>query len=117
MVVNIIAGILVHSRADLTGPLFESLITLAVRALAQAISAQASRLRAHGGRHRIDLIVAGPAGDILAVKVKLAGDDYLYSLPKSIGFLALSSPAGGCVVGSTPDQTGQHISKKLLSLR
>lgn len=70
---NITAESLMSTRADLAGPLFESLVTLGVRALAQAAEAQVSHLRTHGGTHAVDLIVEGAEGEILALEVKLAG--------------------------------------------
>lgn len=54
------------------GPLFESLVTLGVRAMAQAAEASVSHLRLTGGDREIDLILEGPDGQILGIEVKLA---------------------------------------------
>lgn len=59
--------------AHMAGPLFESLVTLGVRVLAQAEQATVSHLRVDSGAHEIDLIVQGIDGQILAIEVKLAG--------------------------------------------
>lgn len=63
---------LMREHANLAGQLFESLVTLSVRALAQAAEASVSHLRLRGGAHEIDLIVEGPEGELLALEVKLA---------------------------------------------
>ncbi len=60
--------------AHMAGPLFESLVTLGVRALAQAAEARVSHLRLTGGDREVDLIVEGPEGQILAIEVKLAAE-------------------------------------------
>lgn len=54
------------------GPLFESLVTLGVRVMAQGAEARVSHLRLTGGDREVDLIVQGPDGRILAIEVKLA---------------------------------------------
>ncbi|MFZ2273227.1 ATP-binding protein [Corynebacterium variabile] len=59
--------------AHMAGPLFESLVTLGVRVLAQTEQATVSHLRVDSGAHEIDLIVQGIDGQILAIEVKLAG--------------------------------------------
>ena len=46
--------------AHMIGPLFESLVTLGVRVMAQAAEARVSHLRLTGGDREIDLIVEGP---------------------------------------------------------
>ena len=56
----------------LLGALFESLVTLSVRAYAQASRARVSHLRTHGGGHEVDLIVERADGGIVALEVKLA---------------------------------------------
>jgi len=53
------------------GPLFESLVTLGVRAFADAADARVSHLRDRDGRHEIDLIIEGPGGAIIALEIKL----------------------------------------------
>lgn len=58
--------------AHMAGPLFESLVTLGVRVLAQAAEARVSHLRLIGGDREIDLIVQGVDGRILGIEVKLA---------------------------------------------
>jgi predicted AAA+ superfamily ATPase len=58
--------------AHMAGPLFESLVTLGIRVLAQAEQATVSHLRVDSGAHEIDLIVQGIDGQILAIEVKLA---------------------------------------------
>lgn len=55
------------------GALFESLVTLSVRVLAQAAEANVRHLRTHRGRQEIDLIVEDAAGGVLALEVKLSG--------------------------------------------
>lgn len=57
--------------AHMAGPLFESLVTLSVRAAAQAAEATVSHLRTHDGKHEVDLVVQGPEGELLAIEVKL----------------------------------------------
>lgn len=58
----------------MAGALFESLVTLGVRSLAQAAEARVSHLRTEGGNREIDLIIEGPEGQILGIEVKLAPD-------------------------------------------
>ena len=53
------------------GALFESLVTLSVRAYAQAAEATVAHLRTKGGDHEVDLIVER-AGRVVAIEVKLA---------------------------------------------
>lgn len=55
------------------GPLFESLVTLSVRAAAQASGARVSHLRTRDGDHEVDLIVEGDDGAVVALEVKLSG--------------------------------------------
>lgn len=54
------------------GALFESLVTLSVRVIAQAAEASVYHLRTRNGDHEIDLIVRGPGGKLLAIEVKLS---------------------------------------------
>lgn len=56
----------------LLGALFESLVTLDVRAYAQAAEAGVKHLRTHGGEHEVDLIVERADGRVVAIEVKLA---------------------------------------------
>lgn len=66
------SSLLSPAGAHLTGPLFESLVTLGVRVLAQAAEARVFHLRTKGGEHEIDLILEGPENQVLAMEVKLA---------------------------------------------
>lgn len=54
------------------GLLFESLVTLSVRAMAARLDATTSHLRTQNGDHEVDLIVEGPRGETAAIEVKLA---------------------------------------------
>lgn len=54
------------------GPLFESLVPLGVRAMAQANEARAADLRTQAGRQEVDLIVEGAEGQIVGLEVKLS---------------------------------------------
>ena len=54
------------------GPLFESLVTLGVRTLAQAAEGRTYHLRMADGSHEVDLIVEGEDGALLAIEVKLS---------------------------------------------
>lgn len=56
----------------LLGSLFESLVTLNVRVLAQAAEATTRHLRTAAGEHEVDLIVERSDGRIVALEVKLA---------------------------------------------
>jgi hypothetical protein len=56
----------------LLGALFESLVTLSVRAYAQAGEAKLGHLRTHRGEHEIDLIVERDDGRVVAIEVKLS---------------------------------------------
>nr|WP_250649208.1 MULTISPECIES: DUF4143 domain-containing protein [unclassified Actinomyces] len=62
------------SGVHMMGPLFESLVTLTVRVLAQAAEATVSHLRLRGGEREVDLIVEGVDGQVLGIEVKLAAD-------------------------------------------
>ncbi|MEZ5124178.1 MAG: DUF4143 domain-containing protein [Solirubrobacterales bacterium] len=54
------------------GALFESLVTLSVRVLAQASEARVRHLRTHRGRREVDLVVEDASGGVLALEVKLS---------------------------------------------
>ncbi len=56
----------------LLGSLFESLVTLSVRVLAQAVEANVKHLRTKGGQHEVDLIVERSDQKVLAIEVKLS---------------------------------------------
>lgn len=58
--------------ASMTGPLFESLVTLGVRVAAQAAEATVSHLRTSEGDREVDLIVQGVDGRVVGIEVKLA---------------------------------------------
>jgi len=66
------AGLLSPAGAYLAGLLFESLVTLGVRTMAQAAGAQVAHLRTKAGEHEVDLIVEGADGRVVAIEVKLA---------------------------------------------
>jgi predicted AAA+ superfamily ATPase len=59
-------------RGTLLGSLFESLITLSVRAYAQAAEASVHHLRTRNGDHEVDLIVERGDGRVVAIEVKLS---------------------------------------------
>jgi len=61
------------SRGPMLGPLFEALVTLSVRAYAQASEARVRHLRTMGGRHEVDLIVERADQRVVAIEVKLGG--------------------------------------------
>jgi predicted AAA+ superfamily ATPase len=99
----------------LLGALFESLVTLSVRAYAQAAEAAVAHLRTMGGDHEVDLIVER-GGRVVAIEVKLAqavgdadvrqlrwladriGDDLVDSLVVTTGAEAYRRPDGIGVV-------------------
>lgn len=58
--------------AAMAGPLFESLVTLGVRVMAQAAEARVSHLRTSAGDREVDLIVEGADGRLVGIEVKLA---------------------------------------------
>lgn len=66
------ASLLAPRGAAMFGPLFESLVTLGVRVIAQAAEATVSHLRTKAGEHAVDLIVEADDGRVLAIEVKLA---------------------------------------------
>jgi len=68
------AGPPIPRDGTLLGALFESLVTLSVRAYAQAAEATVKHLRTAGGKREIDLIVERADGRVVAVEVKLARD-------------------------------------------
>ncbi|MFT4234196.1 MAG: DUF4143 domain-containing protein [Microbacterium sp.] len=67
-------SLLSPAGAHMAGPLFESLVALGVRVMAQAAEARVSHLRLEGGSREIDLVVEGADGQILGIEVKLAPD-------------------------------------------
>ncbi|RBP64954.1 hypothetical protein DFO66_10560 [Brevibacterium sanguinis] len=66
------SSLLTPAGAHMAGPLFESLVTLTVRVIAQAAEATVSHLRVRGGDHEVDLVVQGPDGRIVGIEIKLA---------------------------------------------
>lgn len=60
------------AAGTILGALFESLVTLCVRVKAQAAEAETFHLRTRNGDHKVDLIVLGPDGRVIAIEVKLA---------------------------------------------
>ncbi len=81
----------VFRDGPLLGRLFESLVTLGVRACAQAAEAKVRHLRTRAGTHEIDLIVERADQRVVAVEIKLASlvDDrdvrHLHWLGEQIG--------------------------------
>lgn len=65
-------SLLKDSGAHMLGPLFESLVALGVRTLAQACEGNVYHLRTSDGAHEIDLIIEGENGALLAIEVKLS---------------------------------------------
>ena len=65
------AGPPVQRDGTLLGALFESLVTLSVRAYAQAAEAKVLYLRTRDGDHEVDLIVQRDDQRVVAVEVKL----------------------------------------------
>lgn len=88
-------------EGTLLGALFESLVTLSVRAYAQAAEATVSHLRTRRGDHEVDLIIECDSG-ILAMEVKLGQvpDDqdvrHLRWLEREIGDRLLDSVVVTC---------------------
>ena len=66
------ADALMGPRAELLGPLFESLVTLSVRVYAQPAEARVLHLRTRNGDREVDLIVERGDGHVLAFEVKLS---------------------------------------------
>lgn len=65
-------GPTVPRDGTLAGHLFESLVTLSVRAYAQASEARVGHLRTAGGAQEVDLIAERADGRVVAIEVKLA---------------------------------------------
>ncbi|MDO4790858.1 MAG: DUF4143 domain-containing protein [Buchananella hordeovulneris] len=59
--------------AHMVGALYESLVALGVRVMAQAAEATVAHLRLFGGDREVDLIVEGAEGQVIGVEVKLSG--------------------------------------------
>ncbi|MEL4357290.1 MULTISPECIES: ATP-binding protein [unclassified Luteococcus] len=60
--------------AHLFGPLFEALVTLSIRVMAQRSQARVGHLRTRNGDHEVDLVVEGDEGQVLGIEVKLSAD-------------------------------------------
>ncbi len=60
-------------QGTMLGRLYESLVTLSVRVLAQRAEATVAHLRTRNGDHEIDLVLTDVTGRILAIEVKLTG--------------------------------------------
>lgn len=100
----------------LLGSLFESLVTLSMRVLAQALEARVKHLRTKGGQHEIDLIIERSDQKVLAIEVKLSaaindddvrnlkwlagklGDDLLDMIVINTGPKAYRRPDGVAVI-------------------
>lgn len=68
------ASLVTPAGAHAVGSLFESLVALGVRVMAQALEARVNHLRLDSGSREVDLIAEGPDGQILGIEVKLAPD-------------------------------------------
>lgn len=64
--------LLTPAGAHMAGPLFEALVALTIRTLAQTHECRVSHMRTTNGDREIDLIVENDAGDVLGIEVKLA---------------------------------------------
>jgi predicted AAA+ superfamily ATPase len=67
-----VSGAPIPRRGPLLGALFESLVTLSIRAYAQAAEATVHHLRARDGAHEVDLIVQRADHRAVAFEVKLS---------------------------------------------
>ncbi|MFW0120081.1 ATP-binding protein [Rothia sp. P5764] len=65
------SALLSDRGSHMAGPLFESLVTLTVRVMAQSLEATVSHLRMNSGAREIDLLVEGHDGQLVAIEVKL----------------------------------------------
>lgn len=90
------------------GALFESLVTLTVRVLAQRHGARVYHLRTHQGRHEVDLIVEGEDG-VVAIEVKLGGDVGDRDL---IHLRWLKEQIGSDLVATAVITTGKHAYRR-----
>lgn len=91
------------------GQLFESLVTLSVRAYAQAAEANVRHLRTYDGRQEIDLILERPDQRVVAIEVKLSGtvtDDDVHHLTW------LQQKLGGDLLDSVVVTTGAHAYRR-----
>lgn len=67
---DLLGGGATTGKADMLGPLFESLVTQSVRTYAEHNELRVGHLRTHRGEHEIDLVVEGHGG-VVAIEVKL----------------------------------------------
>lgn len=91
------------------GQLFESLVTLSVRAYAQAAEAGVRHLRTYDGRQEIDLIIQRPDQRVVAIEVKLSSgvtDDVVAHL------IWLQEKLGGDLLDSVVVTTGSHAYRR-----
>ncbi|MDO4897828.1 MAG: DUF4143 domain-containing protein [Rothia sp. (in: high G+C Gram-positive bacteria)] len=63
-----------ETGSHLFGPLFEALVTLTVRVIAQTVEAKVSHLRLDSGTREVDLLVERHDGKLIAIEVKLKGN-------------------------------------------
>lgn len=59
-------------ESTMLGRLFESLVTLCVRVVAQAAESTVGHLRTRNGDHEVDLVIVRDDGRVIAIEVKLA---------------------------------------------
>ena len=64
-------GLPIPRDGTFLGHLFESLVTLSIRVLAQGVEAKVKHLRTKGGQREVDLIIIRSDQKILAIEVKL----------------------------------------------
>lgn len=65
-------GHVISGHGSLLGALFESLVTLTVRTLAQTLEARIWHVRAQRGEREIDLLVEGRGNRLVGIEVKLS---------------------------------------------
>ena len=73
---------------EILGQLFESLVTLCVRARATAAGLRTSHLRTRNGDHEIDLIVENTAG-----RVVVTTGEYAYRRDDGVAVIPLGLPS------------------------
>ena len=96
-------------RGALLGALFEHLVTLSVRAYADATDATVHHLRTRDGDHEVDLIVRRPDGRVLAIEVKLAA----YVTDADVRHLSwLRARIGDDLVGAVVVTTGREAYRR-----
>lgn len=72
LLTGVTANLATPRDGPLLGQLFESLVTLSVRAYAQAAEARVRHMRTKDGRQEIDLILERPDQRVLAIETKLS---------------------------------------------